>query len=67
MKLLEIEPDEWTHSSDHFDLLLQLCERLIEEGKAYVDDTDPEMMKVERGEKIESISRNNCQCMSFFA
>lgn len=61
LKLLKIEPDKWTHSSDHFDLLLQLCERLIKEGKAYIDDTDPEIMKMEREKKVESKSRNNCE------
>lgn len=58
LKLLKVEPDRWTHSSDHFDTLLALCERIIKEGKAYVDDTDPEIMKMQREKKVESKCRN---------
>lgn len=59
LKMLEIKPDRFTYSSDHFDLMLQLCEKLINEGKAYVDDTDGEVMRDERIKKIESKNRNN--------
>ncbi|WAR19673.1 SYEP-like protein [Mya arenaria] len=46
------ENEEFTHTSDHFDKLLELCERMIREGKAYVDDTEPEQMKKEREERV---------------
>uniref|UniRef100_A0A0K0E2M2 glutamate--tRNA ligase n=1 Tax=Strongyloides stercoralis TaxID=6248 RepID=A0A0K0E2M2_STRER len=59
LEILKIKPDRWTHSSDHFDLLLQLCEKCIKEGKAFVDDTDAETMKVEREARQESKNRNN--------
>lgn len=59
LKLLEIKPDVFTHTSDHFDLLLQYCERLLVEGKAYADDTPAEQMKAERDERAESRHRNN--------
>ncbi|KAL3993914.1 proline--tRNA ligase [Acanthocheilonema viteae] len=59
LKMLEVKPDRWTHTSDHFDLILEMCERLLQEGKAYVDDTDAELMRKEREERKESRCRNN--------
>lgn len=59
LKMLEIKPDRFTNSSDHFDLMLQLCEKLLKEGKAYVDDTDGDTMRDERMKNIESKNRNN--------
>ncbi|XP_044264891.1 bifunctional glutamate/proline--tRNA ligase [Tribolium madens] len=57
--LLELKPDMFTHTSQYFDLMLEFCEKLLKEGKAYVDDTDPETMKMQREQKIEAASRNN--------
>lgn len=59
LELLEIKPDQFTHTSSYFDLMLAMCERLIKEGKAYVDDTEPEQMKAEREQRQESVNRNN--------
>lgn len=59
LKLLQITPDQFTHTSDYFDLMLKLCEQLLKENKAYVDDTDPEIMKQEREQRVESKNRNN--------
>lgn len=59
LELLQIKPDIFTHTSDYFDLMLEYCEKLLKEGKAYVDDTDPETMKQEREQRIESKNRNN--------
>uniref|UniRef100_A0A915DEY2 glutamate--tRNA ligase n=1 Tax=Ditylenchus dipsaci TaxID=166011 RepID=A0A915DEY2_9BILA len=59
LKMLEIVPDQWTHSSDHFELLLRLCEKLLSEGKAYVDNTDSDTMRKEREERVESKNRSN--------
>lgn len=61
LKLLEIKPDEFTHTSNYFDLMIEYCERMLKEGKAYVDDTEPEQMKKEREQRIESVHRNNCE------
>lgn len=58
--MLEIKPDEFTHTSSYFDLMLDLCEKMIKEGKAYVDDTEPEQMKSEREQRMESKNRSNC-------
>lgn len=59
--LLGLKPDVYSYTSDHFDTLLSLCERMIREGKAYADDTDPETMKKEREERADSKNRNNCE------
>ncbi|XP_046400406.1 bifunctional glutamate/proline--tRNA ligase isoform X2 [Ischnura elegans] len=59
LELLQIKPDMFTHTSSYFDLMLEYCEKLLNEGKAYVDDTDAEKMKVEREQKVESKNRNN--------
>ncbi|ENN77483.1 hypothetical protein YQE_06011, partial [Dendroctonus ponderosae] len=56
--MLQIKPDLFTHTSQYFDLMLQYCEKMIKEGKAYVDDTEPELMKQEREQKVESANRN---------
>ena len=61
LKLLNIKPDIFTHTSDYFDLMLEYCEKLIKEDKAYVDDTDAELMKQQREQKIESKNRSNCK------
>ncbi|XP_045776544.1 bifunctional glutamate/proline--tRNA ligase isoform X3 [Maniola jurtina] len=59
VEMLEIKPDIFTHTSQYFDLMQNLCEKLIKEGKAFVDDTPPEQMKNEREQKIESKNRSN--------
>ncbi|KAI9159400.1 glutamate--tRNA ligase [Blastocladiella emersonii ATCC 22665] len=57
--LLGIKPDLVTHTSDHFPLCLQLAEKMIREGNAYVDDTDQETMRHERMHGIASKCRDN--------
>ncbi|KAL4237700.1 hypothetical protein ACF0H5_002415 [Mactra antiquata] len=57
--MLGIKYDRFTRTSDHFDRLLDLCEKLIKDGKAYVDDTNPETMKKEREERKNSKNRDN--------
>ncbi|KAM9824865.1 bifunctional glutamate/proline--tRNA ligase isoform X1 [Syngnathus typhle] len=57
--MLQIRPDQFTYTSDHFDVIMQLAEQLMAEGKAYIDDTPPEAMKQEREQRIESKCRNN--------
>ncbi|XP_072018982.1 bifunctional glutamate/proline--tRNA ligase-like [Amphiura filiformis] len=59
IKLLGLTPDMYTHTSDHFDKLMILAEKLIKDDKAYVDDTEPEVMKQEREQRQESKNRNN--------
>ncbi|CAG5120654.1 unnamed protein product, partial [Candidula unifasciata] len=57
--LLGITYDKFSHTSDHFDYLLTCCEQMIRQGKAYVDDTEPEQMKKEREERVESKNRSS--------
>ncbi|KAH8417636.1 hypothetical protein KR222_003170 [Zaprionus bogoriensis] len=59
LELLQIKPDVFTHTSNYFDLMLDYCVQLIKEGKAYVDDTPPEQMKLEREQRVESANRSN--------
>jgi bifunctional glutamyl/prolyl-tRNA synthetase len=42
----QIKYDHFSRTSDHFETMLAYCEKLLKEGKAYVDDTDADTMKV---------------------
>ncbi|KAI4873323.1 hypothetical protein NFI96_029076, partial [Prochilodus magdalenae] len=57
--MLQIKPDQFTYTSDHFPTILRLGEQLLREGRAYIDDTPPDLMKQEREQRIESRHRNN--------
>ncbi|XP_034163959.2 bifunctional glutamate/proline--tRNA ligase [Pangasianodon hypophthalmus] len=57
--MLHIKPDQFTYTSDHFPTILRLAEQLLQEGKAYIDNTPPDTMKQEREQRIESHNRNN--------
>lgn len=57
--MLQVKPDMFTHTSQYFDLMLEYCEKLLREGKAYVDNTDPESMKTEREQRVQSKNWNN--------
>ncbi|KAK9412005.1 bifunctional glutamate/proline-tRNA ligase [Crotalus adamanteus] len=57
--MLQIKPNQFTYTSDHFEKIMKYAEKLIHEGKAYVDDTPAEQMKMEREQRIESKHRNN--------
>lgn len=46
-----------THTSDYFDLLKEKMVEMIKDGKAYLDNTDVETMRKNRGEGIESPQR----------
>lgn len=65
LEMLEIKPDLFTHTSQYFDLMLEYCEQLMKEGKAYVDDTEPETMKLEREQRVESKNRSNSADKNF--
>ncbi|KAJ2714986.1 glutamate--tRNA ligase [Coemansia spiralis] len=56
--LLGIRADTVSHTSDYFATLYKYAVRLIEQGQAYVDDTDQETMREERKEGIASKSRD---------
>uniref|UniRef100_A0A6Q2X3Q9 Uncharacterized protein n=1 Tax=Esox lucius TaxID=8010 RepID=A0A6Q2X3Q9_ESOLU len=57
--MLQIKPDQFTYTSDHFPRIQSMAEQLLKEGKAYIDDTPPEQMKAEREQRTESKHRNN--------
>ncbi|XP_060034442.1 bifunctional glutamate/proline--tRNA ligase isoform X2 [Erinaceus europaeus] len=57
--MLHIKPDQFTYTSDHFETIMKYAEKLIQEGKAYVDDTPAEQMKAEREQRLDSKHRNN--------
>lgn len=59
VSMLQIHPDQFTYTSDHFPTIMRLAEKLLAEGKAYIDDTPPEQMKQEREQRTESRCRNN--------
>uniref|UniRef100_A0A673KS25 glutamate--tRNA ligase n=1 Tax=Sinocyclocheilus rhinocerous TaxID=307959 RepID=A0A673KS25_9TELE len=57
--MLQIKPDQFTYTSDHFPTILRMGEKLLQEGKAYIDDTPPDAMKQEREQRVESRNRSN--------
>lgn len=61
--MLQIKPDQFTFTSDHFNTIQRMAEQLLQEGKAYIDDTPPDTMKQERELRTESCHRNNCEIM----
>lgn len=56
---LGIKGEGPTYTSDYFPQLMEMAEKLISEGKSYVDDTPREQMQKERMDGIESVNRNN--------
>lgn len=54
-----IVPEKISFTSDYFDLLLEYGDKLIQMGKGYIDDIDPEEMHKGRMDGIESPNRNN--------
>lgn len=58
LNTLRIDYTGPTYTSDYFDLIISLCEKLLKEGKAFVDPTPQEEMKEERFNMIESKYRN---------
>jgi len=58
LKLLGIQHEPLTFTSDYIADFEKDMERLIREGKAYVDDTNADQMKIERDAGTESKCRN---------
>jgi glutamyl-tRNA synthetase len=58
LKLLQINADIKTYTSDYFQLLHDYCIKMINSGNAYVDDTPQEVMRAERMDGIASKNRN---------
>lgn len=58
VRSLGIQWDHFSYTSDHFDLLMEKCTDMIRSGHAYVDDTPPEQMKLEREKREASKCRD---------
>lgn len=58
LRLIGIEGDVCTHTSDYFDKIYEYAIQIIKDGKAYVDDTDRDTMRLQRGEGIPSKCRD---------
>ena len=58
LQLLGIKPDRVTYTSDYFQQLYDIGERMIVDGNAYADDTDPEVQKKERRNRLPSKRRD---------
>jgi glutamyl-tRNA synthetase len=56
--MLGIKPDRVTYTSDYFQQLYNTCQRMIAEGNAYADDTDPEVQKTDRLNRLPSKRRD---------
>ncbi|XP_031500951.1 glutamate--tRNA ligase, cytoplasmic [Nymphaea colorata] len=59
VETLGIKYEKVTYTSDYFPNLMEMAEKMIISGKAYVDDTPREQMQKERMDGIESKCRNN--------
>jgi glutamyl-tRNA synthetase len=55
---LEIYPDKVTHTSDHFDMLMEMMTKMIAQGDAYCDNTHVDTMREERTAGIPSKFRD---------
>lgn len=58
LRLLGIQGDRITHSSDYFQEMYDYALQMIKEGKAYCDDTPQEKMRDERMDGIASARRD---------
>ena len=58
MNILKITPSKQTYSSDYFDIIIQLGDKLVKDGLAYVDTTNVEKMREERNAGTESQFRS---------
>ncbi|CAN6858796.1 unnamed protein product [Brassica oleracea] len=56
---LGIKYERVTYTSDYFPDLMNMVEKLLRKGKAYVDDTPREQMQKERMDGIDSKCRNH--------
>ncbi len=58
LELLNIKPDQVSYTSDYFQQLYEICEQMIRDGLAYADDTDPEVQKQDRRNRLPSKRRD---------
>ena len=60
LKRLEIVPNAISHTSDHFEAIKKIAEKMIKDGLAYVDPSPQEEQQKGRFEKVDSPHRNRC-------
>ena len=58
LETLGIKYSKLTHTSDHFETILDYATKLIESGLAYCDDTDQKQVREERMKGIASRNRD---------
>ncbi|ORY05776.1 glutamyl-tRNA synthetase [Basidiobolus meristosporus CBS 931.73] len=59
LKLIGVDSDNVTHTSDYFDQLYEHALQLIKKGLAYADDTDQATMRDQRMHGVPSKNRDN--------
>lgn len=58
LELMDIKYVSVTHTSDYFQELYDVAEKMILDGGAYADDTDPEVQKEDRKNRLASKRRD---------
>lgn len=58
LNLLGVSPDKISYSSDYFQIMYDLCVKLISDNNAYADDTDKDTMRNQRRDGIPSRCRD---------
>ncbi|KAL7421275.1 glutamate--tRNA ligase [Cryptotrichosporon argae] len=58
LAMIEVKYDQVVHTSDHFDKIIEHTERLIQQGDAFMDNTDPEIVKEQRRAEVPSKNRD---------
>merc|ERR1712142_269147 len=59
LKLLKVEYDDFSCTSDLFPKMIEMCTDMIKKGFAYGDDTPIEQMRDEKANKIAGKNRDN--------
>jgi len=65
---VKVKPDDVTHTSDYFQTIQGYALQLINQGKAFMDDTEQADMQTQRMERINSKHRDQTvdQCLKHF-
>ena len=58
LNFLGIKFHQFTHSSDSFDKIQAMATKLVQDGKAYIEDQDKELMSKQKENKLPSPNRD---------